>query len=127
MNEKMPPQENNKDQELEALLKAYPLPEKHQDKAELALELKKILNSLLDKDASKNNFNTNEAVKCFIDKLKQKYVKNIEKNKKGSGEYYLLHLVIGSTGVKTTEFDFPGEDSIEKFLRLRELLSRLDD
>lgn len=121
MNEKIPPQENNKNPELKALLEAYPLPEEHKDKAELALELKKIINSLHEKDAKENNFNNWEAIGSLVKKLRAKYIKDESKNKKGSGEYYLLHMISGSTGVKTAEFDFPGEDSIEKFLRSRNI------
>lgn len=128
MDENIPPKDNNKNTELEALLKSYPLPEKHKDKGELALELKKIANSLHEKDAQGNNFNNWEAIRKFVENLKNKYIRDEnDENKKWAREYYLLHMVIGSSGVKTAEFDFPGEDSIEKFLRLRELSSRLDD
>ncbi|MEK7478678.1 MAG: hypothetical protein AAB626_02005 [Patescibacteria group bacterium] len=115
----IPPENNNKNPELEELLELYPLPEKHRDKGELALELKKINNSLLEKDAQKNNFENFTALGDFARNLKEKY--------KDAGKYHLYHMIIGSTGTKTTEFDFPGEDSIEKFLRLQELSSRLDD
>ncbi|MDO8442913.1 MAG: hypothetical protein Q7S81_01480 [bacterium] len=123
----LPPENNNKNPELEALLKIYPLPEKFKDKAELTLELKKISDSLSEKDANKKSWDNYEALRLFIENLRNKYVKDESKNKKGAGDYYLLHMVIGSTGMKTTEFDFPGEDSIEKFLRLRELMSKLND
>lgn len=124
----LPPENNNKNPELEALLELYPLPEKHQDKGELALELRKIFNSLLEKDASENNFENFTALGDFARNLKRKYIKDKnDESKKGAGEYYLLHMIIGSTGVKTTEFDFTGDDSIQKFLELQELSSRLDD
>jgi len=122
MNEKISPQENNKNPELEALLKLYPLPEKHQDKAELAFELKKIINSLHEKDSKNNNFKNWNAFENLVKKLRIKYVKDKnDDSKKGEGDYFLSHLISGSTGAKTTEFDFPGEDSIEKFLRTRAL------
>lgn len=128
MDENIPPQDNKTNPELEALLKAYPLPEKHKDKAELALELKKITDSLLRKDVQQKSFDNLNTIRKFIENLKRKYIKDEnDESKKGAGQYYLLHMVIGSSGMKTTEFDFPGEDSIEKFLRLRELMSRLDD
>jgi len=124
MNNEFPPQDNNKnDSELETFLKSYPLPEKYMDKGKLALELKKVVNSLHEKDAQQNNFNNLNAIRKFVENLRNKYTKDkSDGNKKWAREYYLLHMIIGSSGMKTTEFDFPGEDSIEKFLRLRKLL-----
>ncbi|GEM_PF-2296542 len=128
MDEGFPPRDNNKNSELESLLKLYPLPEKHKDKGELALELKKIINYMHEKDAKENNFNNWEAIGNLAKKLREKYIGvKGDDSRKGVGEYYLFHMISGSTRSKTTEFDFPGEDSIEKFLRLRELSSRLDD
>src|SRR3989344_6784879 len=116
MNNEFPPQDNNKnDSELETFLKSYPLPEKYMDKGKLALELKKVVNSLHEKDAQQNNFNNLNAIRKFVENLRNKYTKDkSDGNKKWAREYYLLHMIIGSSGMKTTEFDFPGEDSIEK-------------
>jgi len=74
MNEKIPPKEGSTNPELEALLKTYPLPEKHQDKGELALELNKIIKSLLDKDASENNFENFTALGDFARNLRNIYI-----------------------------------------------------
>jgi len=116
MNEKFPPQENNKDSEIEKLLKTYPMPEKFKGKEELALRLKKIILTLINKDFR----GTNEKIHDFALNLKNKY-KNVN-------QYYLYNVFIGSSYDKIiSEFDFPENDSIQKFLELQELSSRLDD
>ncbi|MEK7523103.1 MAG: hypothetical protein AAB569_05955 [Patescibacteria group bacterium] len=122
MNREIPPSNNNKNAELETFLELYPLPEKHRDKGELALELKKINNSLLKKDAQKNNFENFTILGNFARNLRNKY--------KDAANHWTYNMLIGSTYGKEktpSKFDFPEDDSIEKFLRLQELSSRLDD
>ncbi|MHB9019785.1 MAG: hypothetical protein ACYC3G_02870 [Minisyncoccota bacterium] len=116
MNEKFPPQENNKNPEIEALLKTYPLPEKFEDKKELALKLKKVITTLLNKDCQKYHKKMHD----FGLNLRNKY--------KNASQYYLYNVFIGSSYDKiVSEFDFPENDSIQKFLEIQELSSRLDD
>lgn len=116
MNEKIPPQENNRDPKLEILLRTYPLPEKFKDKEVLALRLKEVIMTLLNKDWKK----TNEKIHDFALDLRNRY--------KNTNQYYLYNVLIGSSYDKTiSEFDFPENDSIQKFLELQELSSRLDD
>ncbi len=114
--EKFPPQENNKKLEIEFFFKNYPLSENHKDKAELVLELKNILNSFLKGgDAVQAEENYNDWYKFSIG-LKNKY-KNIF-------QYYLYHMLIGSSIDEKrtpTEFDLPGEDSIEKYLKSKNI------
>jgi len=107
--EKFPPPENNKNLELKGFLKLYPLPEEHKNKAELALELKKIISSLIKKSSRKNDFE-------HYNKLAN-FALNLEKRYKNARQYYLFHVLIGSSITKTSKFDFEGDDSIEKFLR----------
>lgn len=113
MNKEILPQEN-KDSELEEFLKIYPLPEKYKDKVSLAFELKKIINSLIEKDSNKNGFENFTTMSNFAQNLKEKY-------KKDANQCYLYNVIIGSSGMKSTEFDFPGEDSIEKYLRSKNI------
>ena len=120
MDEKLPPQENNKNSESEEFFKIYPLPEEHKDKIGLALELKRIFNSLIEKDSNKNGFQNFTIISNFAGNLKEKY-------RTDASRYYLYNVIIGSSGMKSTEFDFPGENSIEKFLKLQELSSKLDN
>ena len=114
--EKIPPQENNKKSEAEMFFKRYPLPENHKDKADIALELKNILNSFLEgQGAPEARENYNDWYK-FSMNIKNKY-KNIF-------QYYLYHMLIGSSideKLAPTEFDLPGEDSIEKYLRSKNI------
>ncbi|MCL5017268.1 MAG: hypothetical protein M1155_01215 [Patescibacteria group bacterium] len=95
-------------------MKQYPLPENFKDKTELAFELKKIVNSLIDTDDDTFK-NYNELID-FAKKLKIKY--------KDAGQHYLYHLIIGSSLNKEDlpkKFDFEGEDSVEKFLRSKKV------
>jgi hypothetical protein len=116
MNEKLPPQESNKDQKLEMLLRTYPLPEKFRGKEELALKLKNDIMTLLEKDCEKYH----KKIHDFGLNLRNKY--------KNASQYYLYNVFIGSSYDKIiSEFDFPENDSIQKFLELQELSSRLDD
>jgi hypothetical protein len=112
--EKIPSPENNKKEDLQNLLKSYPIPEQFNDKAELALNIKKIMSTALERDTK--NY---DKIRDFALRLRNTY--------KNTSKYYLFNILIGSTGMKSTEFDFPGEDSIEKFLKLLDLSSRLDD
>lgn len=45
----------------------------------------------------------------FADELRKKY--------KNTTDYMLYHLLIGSTVRQQVLFDFPGDDSVEKFIR----------
>jgi len=116
MNEKIPSQESNKNPELEGLFKIYPLSEELKDKAELALELKKIFNSLLKKDAQKNNFENFTMLVNFAKNLRNKY--------KDASDHWAYNMLIGSStgeGKTPTKFDFPGDDSIEKYLKSKNI------
>ncbi|MBU4348328.1 hypothetical protein KJ671_02405 [Patescibacteria group bacterium] len=104
-------EQNNNEFNTAEFLEKYPLPEGQEDKSETAIELKKIYNKLLDEDKGFTVFKNFQEQGL---KLKEKYKTNAR-------EYYLFHLLIGSTKIKTFEFDFPGEDSIEKFLRSQSL------
>ncbi|TSC70367.1 MAG: hypothetical protein CEO12_391 [Parcubacteria group bacterium Gr01-1014_46] len=48
------------------------------------------------------------------------FVGRVESKYPDCRSYELFHLLIGSTPLNPTKFDFPGEDSIEKFLREQE-------
>lgn len=112
--EKFPPQENDK--EKDDFLLRYPLPEEFKDKLGTAMELKKIISSLIEKDLPENDFKNFKELSEFAKKLKIKY--------KDAGEYYLYHLMIGSSLNKErmpTKFDFQGEDSIEFFLKSKNI------
>lgn len=113
MNKEILSQEN-KNSEQEEFFKIYPLPEAHKDGAGLAFELKKIINSLIEKDSNKNGFENFTAMSNFAKKLKEKY-------KQDANQCYLYNVIIGSSGMKSTEFDFSGEDSIEKYLRSKNI------
>ena len=104
-----PEQNNNEFNEAEFLEKC-PLPEGQEDKTETAIELRKIYNKLLDESVGLEVF----------EKFQNQGIK-LEKKYKNTRKYYLFHLLIGSTKTKTSEFDFPGEDSIEKFLRSQDI------
>lgn len=121
--EKLPsPENNDKKEELKKLLKLYPMPEQFNDKEELALKLKDIIHSLIKKDELSNSFKNFDNLSRFSKILKNKY--------NNASSYYLYNLLIGSTYNEEriiTAFDFPAGDSIQKFLEIQELSSRLDD
>ena len=114
--EKIPPQENNKKSEKEIFFERYPLPENHKDKADIVLELKNIKNSFLErKNPEEGKKNYNDLYEFSIG-IRNKY-KNIF-------QYYLYHMLIGSSIDEKrapTEFDLPEEDSIEKYLRSKNI------
>ena len=57
----------------------------------------------------KDMFGTHEKIIEFTERIKDKYP--------DYRDYELYHLLIGSTpGGKLPKFDFPGENSIEKFI-----------
>lgn len=45
------------------------------------------------------------------------YAANIRKTYPNANDYALYHLVIGSTVEQKPFFDFPGNDSVEKFIK----------
>lgn len=109
INEKNVPGDN-KSPELQAFNKKYLLSKEFENKAELALQLKKIVSSLYEQDDLNNNFENHKKITEFITKLQKTYP-NYQ-------DYLLYHLISFSTPSKiSTQFDFPGEDSIEKYLK----------
>jgi hypothetical protein len=105
------PEQNNNEFEKAEFLEKYPLPEGQEDKLETAIELKKIYDKLIDEDEGYGVF---ENFQNQGSSLEKKYGSNARK-------YYLFHMLVGSTGMETSKFDFAGEDSIEKFLRAKNL------
>ena len=119
--EKLPAQNKyDKDPEFKQFLELYPLQEEFKDKFELAFELKKISNKL-------EMAGRHQIIYEFASNLRIKYP--------DAGNYWLWRIIVGASGTKITrsdkeekyKFDFEGNDSIEKFLKLQELSMRLDD
>ena len=112
MSRENPSSDKNKKVGTETLFTIYPLSKELEQYKELARELKKIKTSLLDKDSKENNFKNWGIVANFARNLKRKY--------KDINSYWTYNMLIGSSTDDDkipTKFDFPGEDSIEKFLR----------
>ena len=61
------------------------------------------------KDKEEDNFSFHDKVLEKSKELKQRY--------SNYSDYELYHLLIGSQIKSYKEFDFPGDDSVEKFLR----------
>lgn len=57
-----------------------------------------------------------DQIVAFSQKIKEKY--------NNYGDYLMYHVLVGSTLRPKPFFDFPGEDSIEKFLD--DLLKQID-
>ena len=90
------------DSKKDEFFEQYPLPENLKQYADKAWKLYQ-LKSILYKD--------NEKYKALTD-----FANKIEETNPDVSKYYLFQMIIGGSYEITTEFDFEGEDSIEKFL-----------
>ena len=115
--EKFPQQEDSsKNFKGEPLFNSCPLSEEIKDKKEVALKLKEIKNSFLTKNSSEENKKNWDALVVFAKKIRNKY--------KDASSYWTYNFLIGSsTSEEKTpnKFDFEGDDSIEKFLRSKNI------
>ncbi len=80
--------------------------EKIPDREAVRAEIRKILSEAYSGD----RMETYDKVADFGQKLREKY--------KNYDQYELYHILSGSTLIKAPDnFDFPGEDSVELFIR----------
>jgi hypothetical protein len=103
MIEKINPSENNIEIEKTEFFAKHPLPEKFKRYASKAWKLHRLTSVF---------YNDPEKYKELYD-----FSQMIEEKKPNPEQYYLFQMISGGSYEITTEFDFEGEYSIEKFLK----------